>query len=94
MIAMLLATMLFAGQPTPAPHECGKGPVTLTLQVPGGDCNTCHCEQIRTGEAAYVQGACSCTVAMCWTDVKQKWTDWPECGGTEIPSLTTDLTVR
>lgn len=87
MIVALLVTPAFAE------HPCKKGPVKITISVPGGDCNTCTASTTPNADGSYTQGPTICTVLDCTHKEQQEWTDYPECDGKQIvkePSLTTD----
>lgn len=77
------------------PHECGKGPVTLKMAV-GGCCAapqpTPRVERIVGDLYALVPEVTTINaVCMPCDPLEQRWTDWPECGGKELPLVETDL---
>ena len=72
-------------------HECGKGPVAISLEVMTNDCNTCTTSYDRLGDNTYQEGITICTLLGCYKTITQNWTDWPECGGHEISPFSTEF---
>jgi hypothetical protein len=64
-------------------HSCGEGPIQLIriVEIPG--CNPCKCTPSRRQDGTY-EDDCVCRSSDCQTEVKETWTDWPECGGVRV----------
>lgn len=68
---------------TPPPHECGKGPVTVTIRL------DIPCKEPTAAPLIYNPATGTYTdpnLGRPKTCVKrwrrfEKWSDWPECGG-------------
>ena len=79
----------------PVPHECGQGPVTVKMAL-GGCCSgpqpTPRIERLDGDLYAMVPNLTTVNaVCMPCDPIEERWTDWPECGGQQIPLTETDL---
>jgi hypothetical protein len=91
----LMLSVAASFTPPESTHECGKGPVTLRMAV-GGCCAapqpTPRLERV-TGDLYAMVPETTTINAVCMPcdPIEQRWSDWPECGGKEIPLTETDL---
>ncbi len=83
----LFALLAALGCLTPAyaddqvPHECGRGPVSITISGVG----SCPCEPppptLNPDGSYSAAGFFACPANACPFEYREWWSDWPECGG-------------
>lgn len=61
--------------------ECGRGPHRITVSEPGECPDACSRSMVRRPEGGYYAGTTTCTLAICYSEHEETWTDWPECEG-------------
>lgn len=94
LVALLLGVTASAALPE-FPHECGSGPVTVKMALSGccaAPQPTPRVERVAGDLYATVPNLTTVnTVCMPCEPYEERWTDWPECGGTRIPFVETDI---
>lgn len=76
------------------PHQCGQGPVFLSMTQPD-TCKPdagCKIENPEVSDAYRTVCACQPVgkLRRSWTASFQAWSDWPECGGRCLDCSTED----
>jgi hypothetical protein len=62
------------------PDRCGLGPVRIIVQEPGPCPDSLKCSMVEVAPGKY-ERSCVQTLALCYNEHTETWTDWPECGG-------------